>query len=218
MLEKKATIRSSEITENEATLLRQVLELKNALRVTLDYVENELQPTLPDNIRGFRELVQDIVEDHEIVTDPVRDLLALLTMMARFLHNTSELELFSKRSPTGFVDWIILSVIANEPPGLTDRQLFRQIGATHKRTRRLVEDLAKSGFLSLSPKDDANSPAISLTTAGQARLDDDNAALLRVLNRFLYRQPLHIVWALSRLKNFPRLHDRAAEMAAKSGS
>src|SRR5262245_31723189 len=116
-------IPSSELTDREIELVLTLNELRDALGKTLDYLQSELEPNPPPDIVAFHDLVSRRTPHDDIVTDPLREFVALTTAMARFLNNASAMEAFEKEPPTAFLDWVILATIESEPPGLTDRQL-----------------------------------------------------------------------------------------------
>lgn len=206
---------ASDLSDREVLLLRQVHALRQALQVTLDYLQSELEPEPPSNIANFRALIAEINPAKDIATDPIREFADVVKAMTRFLNNAGAMEVFERRSQSAFLEWIILTCIAGEPPGLTDRQLCRLIGASYKRTRRTVQTMAEAGLILSKPASEADSSSIEVGPAGEAMLADVNDALLPLLQRFVQRVPLQLRYLLRSLRLLARLHDRREERAPR---
>lgn len=208
------SIPSKDLSEREVELLQRVKSLEKALRTTLDY-QSELQPKPPANIAAFRDLLAKPRSDSTIAFDVTAEFLDLITSMARFLSNSSAMDVFSSKGTTGFADWVILATLATQPPGsLTDRQLTRFIGASIKRTRRQLSTLSNSGLILLSPGREAEAFYIQITPAGQARVAEIEAELLPLLKSFVTRNPLQFLFPVARIRALSRIHDRAAHREA----
>lgn len=110
---------SKELSDREIELLQELRVMQDALGVTLDYIQTELQPTPPANIARYRNLLEPAL-DSEISFDPIREFLDIVTSMARFLSNSTAMEIFRRRGASGFADWVALAT--DLPQG------FRAIG------------------------------------------------------------------------------------------
>ena len=201
----------ADLADREVELLQQVHTLRQALQVTLDYLQSELQPEPPSNIASYRALLAEPDPSLGVATDPVRDFANVVTAMARFFNNVGAMEIFDRISQTAFLEWIILTSVAAEPPGLTDRELCRLIGANHKRTRRMLQAMAEAGLVSLSAAGQPGSPSIQVAAAGGTRLAEINGALLPLLRRFVHRVPLQLRYLLRSLRLLARFHDKREE-------
>ncbi len=189
--------------DREQALFDRLDVLRNALRVALDYIENDLNVQPPENITRLRNFV--VEASRTVVTDPPRDFAGVVAGAARFLSSAAEMPAFGGGTATGLFEWLILLTVSTEPPGLTDRQIFRLIGATHKRTRRILDALAASRMVALAPTPKGSGVTIRLTAAGEAHLEATNAKLLPTLQRFLYRNPLQIRSGLRAMRLLARV-------------
>ena len=194
----------ADLADREVELLQQVHTLRQALQVTLDYLQSELQPEPPSNIASYRALLAEPDPSLGVATDPVRDFANVVTAMARFFNNVGAMEIFDRISQTAFLEWIILTSVAAEPPGLTDRELC-------KRTRRMLQAMAEAGLVSLSAAGQPGSPSIQVAAAGETRLAEINGALLPLLRRFVHRVPLQLRYLLRSLRLLARFHDKREE-------
>jgi len=200
---------SKELSDREIELLQELRVMQDALGVTLDYIQTELQPTPPANIARYRNLLEPAL-DSEISFDPIREFLDIVTSMARFLSNSTAMEIFRRRGASGFADWVALATISTHPPGLTDRQLTRFIGTSLKRTRRLVDGLSSTGMIVLSPGEEAETSIVEVTPAGQARVEEIASELLPILKSFLGKDPSQLLFCVSLVRRLSRIHDRAS--------
>lgn len=199
---------SKELSDREIELLQELRLLQEALSVTLDYIQTELQPNPPANIARYRDLLEPAPDSH-VTYAPVAEFLDVVTSMARFLSNSTAMDIFRRRGVTGFADWVILATIATQPPGLTDRQLPRYIGTSLKRTRRLVDGLSNAGMILLSPGTEAETSVLQVTPAGESRVGEIEAELLPILNSFLGEDPSRLRLCVSLVRRLSRIHDRA---------
>ncbi|MDB5577163.1 MAG: hypothetical protein JWR80_2339 [Bradyrhizobium sp.] len=203
-------VASTETTQRERELLRNVASLEAALRTTLDYIQSDLQPNPPAAILAYRGLLGQAGAEGEVTLDVMGEFLDVVTSMARFLSDSSAMQVFARAGVTGFADWVMLSTVAGQPPGLTDRQLTRLIGASHKRTRRLLDAQEKAGMVLLSPESQPETVSVQITPAGQARITEIETALLPLLKVYVKRDPFQLVYLLWHIRRLFRIHDRAS--------
>lgn len=190
-------------------LLGQIEQLKTALKTTLSYIEDELLEVPPSNIKNYLRLVQE----EEIVDlssfDHPYDFGRLVTATARLLSTLSAMDVFQS-DDVGLIEWTVLLTLRDEP-AMTNRQLSRHIGATWKRTQRVVNALCEAGMVVAAPSERPNSLNLSLSTKGEERLRDLNARLLPYLQKFVQRRPYSIRTAALSVNNYARIAANALQ-------
>lgn len=129
---------SPPLSDRELELTNNVVHLRDALRTTLNYIEAVLQPVLPPHIEQYRALLEEIKPELDVDSVSARELFDVVTAMVRFLSLTSADEAFSRNGVSGLADWTILMALTLEPPGVTDRQITRIMGANYKRIQRMT--------------------------------------------------------------------------------
>jgi len=175
----------TEPSENEIELASSVEKLKRALRHTLDYTRGELVEQLPNNIAEFWDLVREPNPIDTSGFDHSADFARLISEMARFLSAASALGAFNEQ--VGLAEWTLLAALKEEP-GLTDRQLCKQIGATSRRMRGMVAAMEEAKLVLTQPAKRPNTVVLSLSSNGEARLSEINEALLPMLEKFIKRR------------------------------
>ena len=200
---------SPPLSDRELGLIDRSVRLQQALQITMEYIEATLHPQLPPSIERFRPLLLDVLPEMEHVESvSARELLDVVTAMVRFLSETSSAELFVRHGLSGLADWTILMTLAFEPPGVTDRQITRIMGARYKRVQRLTQSLAESGLVSLRQVGTRGMHAVEITATGLARLQETNRALEEMLKWFTRRHRLRLMSAARSIRLLSRIYDQ----------
>lgn len=197
---------SPALTDRELELLNNVGELRDALRATLNYIEAGLQPVLPPQIERYRALLEEI-KPVDVDAVSARELFDVVTAMVRFLSLTTADKAFSRNGISGLVDWTILMTLMLEPPGVTDRQITRIMGANYKRIQRMTQSLAASGMVRATQIADNGTCAVEITAHGRARLDETNELLERKLKWFTHRQRFRLMFLARKIRLLARMYD-----------
>lgn len=194
-------------TDRELGLIANSIKLREALRATINYVEAGLQPVLPPTIEKYRELLLEAPPEMDVGAVSPHELFEVVTAMGRFLSQTSSAEIFARHGLTGLPDWIVLMTVAMEPPGMTDRQITRIMGANYKRIQRLVQTLAETGLVRLTPIGAKGASTVEITASGRARLEGTNAALEPLLKWFTQRHRFRLLFVGRHIRALSRMHD-----------
>jgi DNA-binding MarR family transcriptional regulator len=175
----------TEPSANEIELASSIERLKYALRRTLEYAQSDLVDQLPSNIAEFWDLAREPSPIDTSGFDHPADFARLISEMARFLSAASALGAFNEQ--VGLAQWTVLAALKEEP-GLTERQLCKQIGATGERMRGIVAGLEEAKLVFAEPAKRPNTVLLSLSSNGEARLSEINETLLPVLEKFLKKR------------------------------
>ncbi|CAN5546168.1 hypothetical protein BH10PSE6_BH10PSE6_04640 [soil metagenome] len=193
----------------ELDLLMTVRDLRKALRETLEYIRDELEPNPPANIAGFSALLKEGSPNTE-ARDNVCDFAALLKETGRSMTLAAAMPAFEEAG-NGMLEWIVLTTISGEPPGLTERQISHLSGASNKRTRRLLRELTESGAIS------GSSGSYALTAKGAGIIDAIAQQLLPILRNFLVKNPYGLVNAVRVVSSLARLQDTTNKIERRAG-
>lgn len=198
---------SPPFSDRELDLINNVNELRDALRTTLSFIEAGLQPVLPPNIERYRALLEEVKPELDVDEVSARELFDVVTAMVRFLSLTSADEAFSRNGVSGLVDWTVLMTVTLEPPGVTDRQITRIMGANYKRIQRMIQSLSASEMVRPTQIANNGTTAVEITAAGRARLDETNERIERKLRWFTQRQRFRLMFLARKIRALARMYD-----------
>lgn len=198
---------SPPLSDRELGLIADSLKLRDALRATINYIESGLQPVLPPSIEKHRQLLLDMPPEMDVESVSPRELFDVVTAMVRFLSQTSSADLFARHGLSGLADWTILMTLVFEPPGMTDRHITRIMGANFKRVQKLTQALAAAELIRLTPVGVKGKCKVEITAAGQARLEETNAALEPLLKWFTQRHRFRLMFVARHIRVLSRMHD-----------
>jgi hypothetical protein len=198
---------SPPLSDRELELISNVARLRDALRTTLNYIEAGLQPVLPAHIEQYRALLEEVKPEVDLDSVSARELFDVVTAMVRFLSLTSADEAFSRNGISGLVDWTIMMTLTLEPPGVTDRQITRIMGANYKRIQRMTQSLAVSDMVRVTQIANNGTCAVEITPGGQVRLDETNEKLERKLRWFTQRERFRLMFLARKIRLLARMYD-----------
>ncbi len=195
-----------ETTDFELDVLQANARLTAALRTALDYIDQIAPEAKPASIGNLRRHLESPQALAGLAFDDAADFAALVASMGRFMTQCAAMNVFESEG-LELAEWVVMSALDLEP-GLTNRQLCRQIGVTGKRGNRIIASLKEAGLLEVTAsEDDPRTVALTMTRAGQAQLQAVKDQLVARIRVALGNDRLKLRGAAKTLRDLSRVHD-----------